>query len=148
MKVILKQDVSGTGKAGDIVNVSDGFARNMLIPRGLALEATDGNIKTLEKQKEQQEKKAQENRANAEKMAEDLKSKKVVIKAKAGEGGKLFGAITGKDVADAIKAQLGLDFDKKKIDLGNPIKTLGTYSVDIKLYPEVKSSLSVEVEAE
>ena len=96
----------------------------------------------------QQEKKAQENRANAEKMAEDLKSKKVVIKAKAGEGGKLFGAITGKDVADAIKAQLGLDFDKKKIDLGNPIKTLGTYSVDIKLYPEVKSSLSVEVEAE
>ena len=148
MKVILKQDVSGTGKAGDIVNVSDGFARNMLIPRGLALEATDGNIKTLEKQKEQQEKKAQENKANAEKMAEDLKSKKVVIKAKAGEGGKLFGAITGKDVADAIKAQLGLDFDKKKIDLGNPIKTLGTYSVDIKLYPEVKSSLSVEVEAE
>lgn len=148
MIVILKQDVQGTGKAGDIVKVNDGFARNMLIPRGLAVEATDGNVRSLEKQKALQEKKNAEAKANAERISENLKNKKVIIKAKAGEGGRLFGAITSKDIADAIKEQLGLTYDKKKIELDSPIKTLGTYSVDIKIYPEVKGTLAVEVEGE
>ena len=148
MIVILKQDVPGTGKAGEVVKVSDGFARNMLIPRGLALEATEGNVRCLEKQQELQRKKAAESKAHAEAQAEELKSKKVVIKAKAGDGGRLFGAITSKDISEAIKEQLKFDIDKKKIELESPIKSVGTYSVNLKLYPEVKGSLSVEVEAE
>ncbi len=148
MIVILKQDVPGTGKAGEVVKVSDGFARNMLIPRGMALEATEGNVRNLEKQQELQRKKAADSKAHAQAQAEDLKTKKVVIKAKAGEGGRLFGAITSKDVSEAIKSQLGMDVDKKKIELENPIKNIGTYEAVIKLYPEVKGSLKVEVEAE
>lgn len=148
MIVILKQDVPGTGKAGEVVKVSDGFARNRLIPKGMAIEATEGNVRNLEKQKELQEKKAKEAKASAMDVAESLKEKKITIKAKAGEGGRLFGAITSKDIADAIQEQLGLNYDKKKIELENPIKTLGTYSVDIRVYPEVKGTLTVEVEGE
>lgn len=148
MIVILKQDVPGTGKAGEVVKVSDGFARNKLIPSGMALEATEGNVRSLEKQKELQQKKDAENKAQAEAQAEALKSKKVTIKAKAGDAGRLFGAITSKDIAEALKAQLGYTFDKKKIELESPIKTLGTYTAVIKLYPEVKGSIEVEVEAE
>ena len=148
MIVILKKDVPGTGKAGEVVKVSDGFARNKLIPQGIALEATEGNVRSLEKQKELQEKKAAESKAHAEAQAENMKTQKVVIKAKAGEGGRLFGAITGKDIADAIKDQLGLTFDKKKIELDSPIKNIGSYSVDIRIYPEVKGTMKVEVEAE
>ena len=148
MIVILKQDVQGTGRAGEVVKVSDGYARNMLIPRGMALEATEGNIRSLEKQQALQKKKAAENKAHAEAQAEDLKSKKVTLKAKAGEGGKLFGAITGKDISEALKDQLGYDVDKKKIELENPIKNIGTYTATLKLYPEVKGTIKVEVEAE
>ena len=148
MIVILKQDVPGTGRAGEVVKVSDGFARNMLIPRGMALEATEGNVRSLEKQQELQKKKAAESKAHAEAQAEELKTKLVTIKAKAGEGGRLFGAITSKDVSDAIKDQLGFDIDKKKIELDNPIKNVGTYEAKLKLYPEVKGSIKVEVEAE
>ena len=148
MIVILKQDVPGTGRAGEVVKVSDGFARNKLIPSGMALEATEGNIRSLEKQKELQQKKDAESKAQAEAQAEALKTKKVVLKAKAGDGGRLFGAITSKDIGEAIKDQLGYTFDKKKIELDSPIKNIGTYQVDIKLYPEVKGTLKVEVEAE
>ena len=148
MIVILKQDVPGTGRAGEVVKVSDGFARNMLIPKGIALEATEGNIRSLEKQQALQKKKAAENKAHAEAQAEDLKTKKLVVKAKAGEGGRLFGAITGKDISDALKEQLGYDVDKKKIELESPIKNIGTYTATLKLYPEVKGTIKVEVEAE
>ncbi len=148
MIVILKQDVPGTGRAGEVVKVSDGFARNKLIPSGMALEATEGNIRSLEKQQELQKKKAAENKAHAEAQAEALKSQKVVIKAKAGEGGRLFGAITSKDISEAIKDQLKYEVDKKKIELDNPIKNIGTYTAVLKLYPEVKGTIKVEVEAE
>ena len=148
MIVILKQDVAGTGKAGDVVKVSDGFARNMLIPRGMAMEATEGNIRSLEKQKELQEKKNQESKAAAEAQAESLKDKVIVIKAKAGDGGRLFGAITSKDVSEAMASQLGLSYDKKKIELESPIKTLGTYTATVKLFPEIKGTIKIEVEAE
>ena len=148
MIVILKQDVQGTGRAGEVVKVSDGYARNMLIPRGMALEATEGNIRSLEKQQALQKKKAAENKAHAEAQVEDLKTKKLTIKAKAGEGGRLFGAITGKDISEALKEQLGYEVDKKKIELESPIKNVGTYTATLKLYTEVKGTIKVEVEAE
>ncbi|MBQ3964633.1 MAG: 50S ribosomal protein L9, partial [Firmicutes bacterium] len=106
MIVILLKDVKGTGKAGEIVKVSDGFARNMLIPRGMAKEATDGNVRSLEKAKAVQAQKDAEAKAAAEKLAEDLKEKEIVIRTKGGEGGKLFGSITSKDIEAAVKEQL------------------------------------------
>ncbi len=145
MKVILKKDINGTGKAGEIANVNDGFARNMLIPKGFAVEATPANVRVLEKEKAMIEQQAADNKANAEKLAGEFKDKKIVIKTKAGEGGRLFGSITSKDIADAVKAQLGIEIDKKKIDLEGPIKQLGTSRVPIKLYQEIKGILVVEV---
>ncbi len=145
MVVILLKDVKGSGKAGDVVKVSDGYARNMLIPKGLAKEATEGNVRNLEKQKALvAEKKAQE-KAAAQKVAEDLKEKTVSIVTKGGEGGRLFGSITSKDIAEAIKKQHKIDIDKKKIVLDSPIKTTGEFSIDIKLYPEVVGTVKVNV---
>lgn len=147
MQVILKKTVNGTGKAGEIVRVSDGFARNMLIPKGLAVEATPANIKILEKQRAQVALAAAESKADAEKAKEMLSGKKLVIKMKSGEGGKLFGSITSKDIAEAAKDQLGMDIDRKKIVLSSPIKAVGTFDVDIKLYQDIKGSLRIEVES-
>lgn len=148
MLVLLKQDVKGTGKAGDIVKVSDGFARNMLLPRGLAVEATDGNVRAAEKQKERQAEKARQEKEEAVKLAESLGGKELTIKAKAGEGGRLFGAITSKDISDALLDQLALEIDKKKIELDSPIKTVGTFNVILRLYQEVKGDLKVNVVGE
>ncbi len=145
MQVILNKDIKGTGKKGDVVKVSDGYARNMLLPRGLAIEATNANVKSLEKAKANEAQKKAEEKAQAQAIAESLKDKKVVIKTKSGEGGRLFGSITSKDIADAIKTQLSLDIDKKKIELKNPVKQLGHFDVEIKLYPEVKGVLTVEI---
>ena len=145
MQVILNQDVKGTGKKGEIVKVSDGFARNMLFPRGLATEATTANIRNLEKQKAiAAEKKAEEKKA-AEELAAKLEDIKVVIKTKSGEGGKLFGSITSKDIAEETKKQTGIVIDKKKIQLNSPIKNIGTFNVSVKLYPEVAGTLTVVV---
>lgn len=145
MKVILKQDAKGTGKAGEVLEVSDGFARNMLLKKGLAVEATKANLRSLEKQKELEIQQEKENREQAQSMAEALKDKKVVIKTKSGEGGKLFGSITSKDIADAIKEQLGMDIEKKKIELANPLKQLGSFDVVVKLYHEIKGEIKVEL---
>ncbi|MCR5134059.1 MAG: 50S ribosomal protein L9 [Clostridiales bacterium] len=146
MIVILLKDVKGTGKAGEVVKVSDGFARNMLIPRGMAKEATEGNIRSLEKQKAIQAEKAAEAKAAAEKLAEDLKSKEIVIRTKGGEGGKLFGSITSKDIEAAVKEQLGVAIDKKKIQLESPIKHIGEHEVPVKLYAGVPAVIRVKVE--
>ena len=145
MIVILNRDVKGTGKAGEVGKVSDGYARNMLLPKGYATEATDGNIRNLEKQKELQAQKKADDKAAAEKVAAALENAKVVIKTKSGEGGKLFGSITSKDIAEAAKEQTGITLDKKKIQIGNPIKNIGKFTVDVKLYPEVVGKLSVEI---
>lgn len=145
MIVILNRDVKGTGKAGEVVKVSDGYARNMLLPKGYATEATDGNIRNLEKQKELQAQKKADDRAAAEKIAAQLEEAKVVIKSKSGEGGKLFGSITTKDIAEAAKEQTGITLDKKKIQMNTPIKNIGNFTVDVKLYPEVVGKLSVEI---
>lgn len=148
MIVILNKDVKGTGKAGEVVKVSDGYARNMLLPRGLATEATDGNIRHLEKQKAIAAEKKAEEKAAAEEQAKKIDATSVVIKTKAGEGGKIFGSITSKDIAEALKKQHKIDVDKKKIQLDSPIKQTGEITVDIKLYYEVSAKLKVTVEAE
>ncbi len=146
MIVILNKDVKGTGKAGDVVKVSDGYARNMLIPKGLATEATQGNIRNLEKQKAiAAEKKAQE-KAAAQEQAKKIAEISVTIKTKAGDGGRIFGSITSKDIAEALEKEHGIAVDKKKIQLDTPIKQTGEVTVDIKLYPEVSTRLKVVVE--
>lgn len=140
--------IKGTGKAGEVVKVSDGYARNMLLPRGYATEATEGNIRSLEKQKAVlAEKKAAEKQA-AQELAEKINATEVVIKTKAGENGKIFGSITSKDIADALKEQKKITVDKKKIQLDNPIKGIGEMTVNIKLYPEVTAKLKVSVIAQ
>lgn len=148
MIVILNRDVKGTGKAGDVVKVSDGYARNMLLPKGYAKEATEGNIRNLEKQKAIAEEKKAEEKAQAEAQAEEINKVSVKIKTKAGDGGKIFGSITSKDIAEALEQQHGISVDKKKILLNSPIKQTGETAVDIKLYFEVSAQLKVVVEAE
>lgn len=148
MIVILNRDIKGTGKAGDVVKVSDGYARNMLLPKGYATEATDGNIRNLEKQKAIAAEKKAEEKAAAQATAEKIGKLCVEIKTKAGEGGRIFGSITSKDIADALKAQHKITVDKKKIQLDSPLKQTGETTVEIKLYPEVSAKLKVVVNAE
>ena len=148
MQVILKKDVKGSGKAGDVVKVSDGYARNMLLPRGLAMEATDANIKALEKKKAAEAEKRAEEKADAEKLAQKIKGVSVDMVTKAGENGKIFGSITSMDIAAALKKQHEIEIDKKKIVLKSPIRQTGETNVEIKLYPEVTAELTVKVTAE
>ena len=148
MLVILNKDVKGTGKAGDVVKVSDGYARNMLIPRGLATEATQGNIRHLEKQKAIAAEKKAEEKAQAQQQAEKIQKASVLIKTKAGEGGKIFGSITSKDISEALREQHGIDIDKKKFQMDAPLKQTGETGVDIKLYQDIIARLTVIIEAE
>lgn len=148
MLVILKKNVKGTGKAGDIVKVSDGFANNRLIPAGLAVPATNQNVKSAEKQKAFIEKKNAEEKAAAEATAKKLESKTVTIKTRVGDNGKLFGSITSMDIADAIQKQVGNKIDKKKIVLSKPIKEIGENTVEVKLYPEVSATVKVVISEE
>ncbi len=145
MKVILMKDVKGTGKKGDVVEVSDGYARNMLIPKGLAKEGSAGNINVHNKQKALDEKKKEEAIAEAKKTVEVLESLKVVIYTKMGEGGKVFGSITSKDISENLKKQHSIEIDKKKIVLDAPIKNAGEYQVPIKVYTEISANLKIEV---
>ena len=145
MIVILLKDVKGTGKAGDVVKVSDGYARNQLIPKGFAKEATQGNVRNLEKQKALAEEKKAAQKEAAAKQAEELEKVTIEIKTKGGENGKLFGSITSKDIAEALEEQYGLKIDKKKIDLPSPIKQTGVTKVTVKLFQEVAAKVKVKV---
>ncbi|MCI6043370.1 50S ribosomal protein L9 [bacterium] len=145
MKVILLEDVKSLGKKGQIVNVSDGYARNLLLPKKLGVEATTKNMNDLKLQKAHEEKVAQENLDAAKAFAEDLKDKQVTVTIKVGEGGRTFGSISTKEISEAVKNQLGLDIDKKKMQLATPIKELGTTMVPIKLHPKVVGELKVIV---
>ncbi len=145
MKIILLEDVKSLGKKGEIVTVSDGYARNMILPKKLGLEATGKNLNDLKLQNQHAEKVAQENLEAARNFAEELKDKKVEVKMKAGEGGRTFGSISTKEIAEAAKKQLGLELDKKKMILKDPIKSLGTYEIQIKLHPQVTGTFSVHV---
>ena len=145
MKIILLEDVKSLGKKGEIVTVSDGYARNMILPKKLGLEATSKNLNDLKLQNQHAEKVAQENLEAARNFAKELKDKKVEVKMKAGEGGRTFGSISTKEIAEAAKKQLGLELDKKKMILKDPIKSLGTYEIQIKLHPQVTGTFSVHV---
>lgn len=147
MKVILKADVKGVGKKGEVINASTGYARNYLFPRNLAVEATEGSMKTLEKQRELEAQKKAEELEEAKKLTKKLEGMTVKMQVKAGENGKLFGSITSKDISESLKAQYGIDIDKKKIILAEPIKVAGAYTSEVKVYPEVSAKLTVMVEA-
>ncbi|MBU8905779.1 50S ribosomal protein L9 [Desertibacillus haloalkaliphilus] len=144
MKVIFQQDVKGKGKKGEVKNVSEGYARNYLLPNNLAVEATSGNIKTLDAKKKSQEKKAEQELADAKKYKEELEAITVEIKAKSGEGGRLFGAVSTKQIAETLK-RMKKKVDKRKIMLDEPIRALGYTNVPIKIHPEVTATVKVHV---
>lgn len=145
MKVILQQEVKKVGKKGDILEVSEGYARNFLLPKGLALEATSANINLLKQQKASEAHKQQKLLEEAKALGEKVKGAAVTIKAKIGEGGRMFGSVTGKDVADALEKQHQLSLDKRKIELKDAIKSLGEYTVPVKIHAEVTVDLQVKV---
>ena len=146
MEVILKQDVKGTGKAGQVVKVSDGYARNKLIPGGLAVEATPANKKQIEREKAKAKEKYEAEKAAAQNLANQLADKIVVVKTKVGDNGRLFGAITSKDIAAAISEQTGIEVDKRKIVLDKPIKETGVETIGIKLFQDVNTKVVVKIE--
>ena len=145
MKVILLEDVKGTGKRGQIVNASDGHAKNFLIPRKLALEATKAALKDWEKQQKNAEHKRQNEIAAAQKLAKQMEALTVKLPMKVGENGKLFGSVGSKEIAAAMFSQSNIEVDRKKIVLNDPIKSIGIQKVPIKLYPDIVAQLSVEI---
>ena len=145
MKVILLADVKSLGKKGDVVNASDGYCRNMLFPKKLAVEATPGNIKDLEAKKRGEAHKAAGALAAAEALKKEVEKKAVDIPIKVGSGGRTFGSVSGKEIAEAVKEQLGLEIDKKKLLLDAPIREVGTAKVELRLHPKVVASLTVNV---
>ena len=144
MKVILKEDVKKIGSMGQIVTVADGFARNYLVPKGLAVEANIKNMKSLEHAKRVIQEKAKKVKASVQDFADRLSQISLVIKAKAGEEGKLFGSVTTMDIAEQLKNE-GIEIDKKKISLDEPIKRIGTYAVSVRLHPEVDTQINLQV---
>ena len=146
MEVILKKDVKGTGKEGDIVKVSDGFARNKLIPGGFAVEATDANKRAIAREKAKAAEKFAAEKEAAEKLAKKLTAAPVVVKTRVGDNGKLFGSITSMDIAQAVSEQLGTEIDKKKIVLDKPIKETGVFDVGVKLFTDVTAKVKVRIE--
>lgn len=144
MKVIFVKDIKGQAKKGDVKEVSEGYAANFLFPRGLARAATDGNMKTLENQTSAEQKRKQQEKDEAAALGKKLEEMSVELAAKAGEGGRLFGAITSKQIAEALAAK-GVKIDKRKIELNEPIRHLGVTQVPVKLHPEVKATLKVQV---
>ncbi len=148
MKVILLQDVKSLGKKGEIVNVHDGYARNFILPKKLGAEATAKNLNDLKLQKNNEKKVARENLDAAKELAAELAAGKVELAIKVGEGGRTFGSVSSKEIAAAVKEQMKLDVDKKKIVLKENIKTLGTHIVNVKLHPEVTAELKVVVKEE
>ena len=148
MKVILNKDVKDIGKAGALVDVSDGYARNFLFPRQLATEATPGAMKAWEERKAADERKEARLLAQAQEDAKALEEAKIVVTAKAGEGGRIYGTITTKEIAEAIGKQTSTKVDKRKIELADPIKALGTYQFNLKLHPQVLAKMKVTVQEE
>lgn len=148
MKVILLENVKTLGKKGEIVNVNDGYARNFILPKKLGVEATGKNLNDLKLQKNNEKKVAQENLDAAKELAAELSAGKVELAIKVGEGGRTFGSVSSKEIAVAVKDQMQLDIDKKKIQLKESIKSLGTHIVTVKLHPEVSAELKVVVKEE
>jgi large subunit ribosomal protein L9 len=148
MKIVLRTDVDNLGHKGDLLEVADGYARNFLVPRGLAIFATKGVVKQAEGMRRARTVRDQKERQGAQATAQQLSSKPVSITARAGEGGKLFGSITATDVADAVHAQTGVDLDRRKLHLEEPIKSLGVHEISIRLHPDVEATLTVDIVAQ
>lgn len=144
MKVILLSDVKSVGKKGEIVNASDGYARNFLFPKGLATEATEASLHVLNNKKEAERRKKVAETEAAQKLADELKGKEVKLSVKSGENGRLFGSITGKDIAEALNRQYGVNVDKKKIVI-DTIRQTGMYEVEVKVYPEISTKVKVVI---
>jgi len=147
MEIILIQDVKALGKKGEIVKVNDGYARNFILPKKLGMEATKQNLYDLKMQKASEEKKQKELLEEAKEYAKKLEGITIKVTIKAGEGGKTFGSISTKEIAAAVKEQFGLDFDKKKLQLTDPIKNAGSYTVSVRLHPKVTAEMKIKVEA-
>lgn len=145
MKILLQQDVKGTGKAGDIVTVNDGYARNFLIPRKLAVPADSGNINAANIKKDAARHRVEVQRRNAKELASGMSDLTVRVYAKAGEGGRLFGSITGKEIAEALKEQYDISLDKKKIRIKEPIKQTGVTTVGAHMFEQTDAEFKVEV---
>lgn len=148
MKVILLEDVKSLGKKGEIVQVNDGYARNYILPKKLGVEATGKNMNDLKLQKNNEKKVAAEHLAAAKELAHKLQEGQVKLAIRMGEGGRAFGSVSSKEIAQAVSDQMSLTVDKKKIQLKDPLKTLGTHEVDIKLHPEVTAKVKVVIEEE
>lgn len=147
MKVVLRKDLSNLGEEDSLIEVSNGYARNYLFPRKLAVPATPAEVSALEKRKAVKEKEVAEKRAEHEELAQKLSSLEVSIPADVGESGKLFGSVTSQDIAAAVQAAAQIDIDKKKIELAEPIKVVGQYSIPVKLFQDVSATLKVKIEA-
>lgn len=145
MKVILKEDVKGKGKKGEMIEVSEGYGRNYLLPRGLATQATADNINTMKQAEAAKARRMEQEKQAARNAAEKLAGVQVLVRAKAGQGGRLFGAVTAKEISDELKAQHGIAVDKHKIVLSDAIKGFGNYTVKAKLYPEITGEINVQV---
>ncbi len=148
MKLILLEDVKGVGKKGDVINKSDGYALNFLIPKKLAVEATKSNINDLELKKKSEERKRKEELEEAKRLGDELKDKIVKVSVKAGENGKVFGSVTNKEIAAALLEQTGIEIDKKKIVIDEPIKIVGRRIVKVKLHAKVTVEMTVEIAGE
>lgn len=148
MKVILTEDVKTLGKKGEIVDVSDGYARNFILKKKKGIEANSKNLNDLKLQKANDDKIAQEQYEAAQELGRKLEAGKIEVSIKTGEGGKAFGSVSSKEIAAEVKAQLGLEIDKKKVQLKDAIKTLGTHTVPVKLHPKVTADLKVVVSEE
>ena len=145
MKIILLQDEKKLGKKGDIIEASDGYARNYILPKKIGVEATGKNMNDLKLQKANDAKVAKEQLEAAQALSKELETKQVLVKLKAGEGGKTFGSVSSKEIAAALKEQHHLEIDKKKIQLPEALKSIGSYEVSVKLHPQVNAKLNVKI---
>ena len=148
MRVVLRDDVENVGRKGDLIEVADGFARNYLVPRGLAMKATKGVVQQAEAMRRNREAREARDREAAQAIADQLTGRRIEVRARAGEGGRLFGSVTAADVVDAVRAQTGVELDRRQTQLGEPLKELGAADVPVKLHPDVELTLSVDVVAE
>ena len=148
MKVVLRDDVENVGRKGDLIEVTDGFARNYLVPRGLAMKATKGVVQQSEAMRRNRAARDARDRESAQALADQLSGKRIEIRARAGEGGRLFGSVTAADVVDAVRSQTGVELDRRKTQLAEPLKELGPAEVPVKLHSDVEVTLELDVVAE
>ena len=147
MRVVLREDVDNLGRKGDLLDVADGYARNFLVPRGLAIKATRGVVQQAEAMRRNREVREVRDRSHATELAQRLSTTRIEVKARAGEGGRLFGSVTSGDIAEAVLAQTEVELDRRKISLAEPLKELGTVEVPVQLHTDVEATLTIEVVA-